>query len=368
MTSKPTRLERFLAERDLADLDQLQERAASDPGWYWDAVVNHLGFSFSPPYARALDVSRGKPWAEFFSGGGFNYVEAIERWSRGPNADREAVVWEGDDGSVRRLTARELREEVGRFASGLRRIGIEPGDAVGLFLPMVPEAVIAMLACGKIGAVVIPTFSGYGAEAIAVRLRDADAKLLITADGARRRGKVVPMKTTADAAMGLASTVQRCVVVPRTGEDVPWTEGRDLWWSDVTENAESEASTHPTNASDPYMIIYTSGTTGRPKGAVHVQAGFPIKAAHDLAFCFDLGPGDRLLWLSDLGWMMGPWLIAGGLLLGATTVLFEGTPDYPEPDRLWQVVERHRVSVLGVAPTVIRALMPMGRIGLATAT
>lgn len=355
-----TRLDRFLADRDLSNLAELQARAESDPGWYWDAVVKHLGFRFSPPYPQALDVSKGKPWAEFFVGAGFNYVDAIERWAGGSGRDRDAVIWEGDDGENRRLTWQQLKDEVARFATGLRRTGINPGDAVGLFLPMIPEAVIAMLACAKIGAVIIPTFSGYGAEALAVRLRDADAKLLITADGARRRDKVIPMKRTADEAVNASPTVEHCIVVRRTGEDVPWIPGRDLWWDDITQEAGSEVVSHPTGANDPYMIIYTSGTTGRPKGAVHVQAGFPIKAAHDLAFCFDLGPEDRLLWLSDLGWMMGPWLIAGGLMLGASIVLFEGTPDYPEPDRLWQTVEQHAVTVLGLAPTVIRSLMPHG--------
>ncbi|HEV2109101.1 MAG TPA: AMP-binding protein [Thermomicrobiales bacterium] len=355
------RLQRFITALGLERPEELQERAAGDPAWYWDAVVKHLGFDFHRPYTRVLETSRGQPWAEFFVDGGFNYIEhAVDRPAAGPYAGREALIWEGDDGDTRRLTAAELADEVDRFAGALRRLGIEPGDRVGLFLPMIPEAAIAMLACGKVGAIVIPTFSGYGAEAVAVRLRDADAKLLITADGARRRGKVVPMKVTADAAMELAPTVQRCVVVRRTGEAVAWNGERDRWWYDMVTDAPAGTPAHPTGANDPYMIIYTSGTTGRPKGAVHVHAGFPIKAAHDLAFCFDLGPPDRLLWLSDLGWMMGPWLIAGGLMLGATIVLFEGTPDYPEPDRLWQMVERHRVSVLGLAPTVIRALMPHG--------
>lgn len=356
----PSRLQQFITELGLADLDELQSRAESDPGWYWNAVVKHLGFTFSPDYTAPLDLSRGKPWAEFFVGGGFNYAAAIERWLDSGRGVEEAVVWEGDDGATRRLSGRELKAEVERFAAALIGLGIEPGDAVGLFLPMIPEAVVAMLACGKVGAIIIPTFSGYGADAIAVRLRDADAKLLITADGARRRGKVVPLKTTADAAMELASSVTHCVVVKRTGNEVAWIEGRDLWWDDITSDQHAGVPTHPTSASDPYMIIYTSGTTGRPKGAVHVHAGFPVKAAHDLAFCFDLRLGDRLLWLSDLGWMMGPWLIAGGLLLGATIVLYEGTPDFPEPDRLWDVVERHRVTVLGLAPTVIRALLPHG--------
>jgi len=168
------------------------------------------------------------------------------------------------------------------------------------------------------------------------------------------------MKPVADAAIAAAPSVTRCLVIRRSGSDVPWTEGRDTWWHDLVDRQSTDAPTEPTAANDPYMIIYTSGTTGRPKGALHVQSGFPIKAAHDLALCFDVGPGDTLFWLTDLGWMMGPWLIGGGLMLGATIVLFEGTPDWPEPDRLWKLVEDHRITHAGMAPTAIRSLMGKG--------
>jgi acetyl-CoA synthetase len=356
-----SRLETFIDRLGVASLEELHRRAESDPGWYWDAVVKHLGLAFDRPYTRSLDTSRGLPWAEFFVNGGFNYArQAVEGAATNANPDRTALIWEGDDGETRRLSVAELARDVDRFAGALRSLGIEPGDRVGLYLPMIPEAAIAMLACGQIGAIVIPMFSGYGPEAVAVRLRDCDTQLLITADGGRRRGRIVPMKATADKAIDLTTSVRACVVVRRTGDQVAWNADRDHWWHDVIEAAPVGTPAHPTSANDPYMILYTSGTTGRPKGAVHVHAGFPVKAAHDLAFCFDLGADDRLLWVSDLGWMMGPWLISGGLLLDATIVLFEGTPDYPEPDRLWRVVERHRVTVLGLAPTVIRALMPHG--------
>ncbi|HMM43874.1 MAG TPA: AMP-binding protein, partial [Thermomicrobiales bacterium] len=238
--------------------------------------------------------------------------------------------------------------------------GMGKGDRVGIFLPMLVETAVATLACSRVGAIFVPMFSGYGPDAVATRINDAGARLLITADGFYRRGAVVPMKATADAALGQTSSVERVLVVRRTGADVPWDDGRDVWWHDLVSSQSDACEPEDTAADDPYMIIYTSGTTGKPKGAVHVHAGFPVKAAQDLAFCFDVHEGDRLFWLTDLGWMMGPWAIAGGLIAGASVLLFEGTPDYPEPDRLWEVVERHEATILGISPTVVRALMGRG--------
>jgi acetyl-CoA synthetase len=356
-----SRLRRFMVRHDIATYDDLLSRATADPGWYWEAVAEDLDLTWSRPYEQVLDLSRGAPWAEWFTGGGFNYVtSALDRHAVGHASDRTALIWEGDDGAVRRLTFRELQRETNRLANALRDLGVERGDRVGVFMPMLPETAAAVLALGKLGAIFLPMFSGFGPEALGSRLHDGEASLLICTDGALRRGKTVPMKAVADEAMTQAPSVRACLVLRRTGEEVPWTAGRDVWWHDVVPQASPEFETVETAANEPYMLIYTSGTTGRPKGAVHVHAGFPVKAAHDLATCFDLQQDDTLFWLTDLGWMMGPWLICGGLIVGATLMLFEGTPDYPDPDRLWQLVEDHQVSILGVAPTAVRALMGKG--------
>jgi len=356
-----SRLRRFMEHTGSTSYDDHLRRASADPAWYWDAVVRDLELDWVAPYDRVLDLSHGTPWPRWFPGGRFNYVaNAIDRHLAAGRGDDRAVAWEGDDGAVRTMTFAELSEATNRLANALRALGIGKGDRVGIFLPMLPETAVAVLACGKIGAVYLPMFSGYGAEAVASRLRDGAASLLITADGAFRRGATVPMKEVADAAMAAVPTVSQCLVVRRTGEDVPWDADRDLWWDEIVAGQSAACATEETAADDPYMIIYTSGTTGKPKGAVHVQAGFPIKSAHDLAYCFDLQVDDTLFWFTDLGWMMGPWAIGGGLMLGATLLLFEGTPDYPEPDRLWQLVERHGVTMLGVAPTAIRSLMVKG--------
>ncbi len=356
-----SRLKQFMANVGATDYEDLLRRAAADPAWYWNAVVHDLDLVWTRPYEQVLDLSAGPAWPNWFAGGAFNYVHnALDRHATGARRNQLAITWEGDDGEARKLSYWELSVETNRLANALRALGIGKGDRVGIFLPMLPETVMAVLACGKVGAVYVPMFSGYGPEAVASRLRDCDAKLLITADGFLRRGGIIPLKATADAALELAREVERCLVLRRTGAEVHWNPERDIWWHEAVEGSARDCPTEATAADDPYMIIYTSGTTGRPKGAVHVHAGFPIKAAHDLAYCFDLQGDDVLFWLTDLGWMMGPWAIGGGLMLGGTLLLFEGTPDHPQPDRLWHLVERHGVTVLGVAPTAIRALMPHG--------
>ncbi len=356
-----SRLLAFARKQGVDGYQGLQDWSAQDPGAYWDAAVRDMGLRFEPGYAQPVDMSRGKEWPEWFPGAGFDYVSNIFdlAFARGAAAEL-AVIWEGDGGDTRSLTFQQLWNETRQFANALERLGISKGDRIGILLPMIPETVVAVLACGLIGAIYIPMFSGYGAEAVASRLRDCDAKLLITANGFNRRGKFIPLKETADAAMAVAPSVERCIVLDQTHAPTRMQEGRDHWWGDVIDGVSVDFERRAMAANDPFMIIYTSGTTGKPKGAVHVHAGFPVKAAHDLAYMFDLHAGERIFWLTDLGWMMGPWLICGGLLLGGTIVIFEGTPDYPNPDRLWEIAERHDVNVLGLAPTAIRALMSQG--------
>ena len=247
-----------------------------------------------------------------------------------------------------------------QVANALRSLGLARGDAIGVFMPMTPEIVAAMLAIIKIGGIFLPLFSGFGAQAIASRLADADAKAIITADGAFRRGQVVPMKPVADEAAAHIPTLRSVIVLKRAGVDVPWTNGRDWWWHDLVDLQSETAETEVTRAEDPLMIIYTSGTSGRPKGALHTHCGFPIKAAQDMLHGLDLHPDETLYWMTDMGWMIGPWLVFGTLLIGATMMLYDGAPDYPGPDRLWALVERHAVTALGISPTLVRALIKHG--------
>jgi acetyl-CoA synthetase len=356
-----SRLRAFSHSHGHTDLDAFLRWAVEDIGRYWDAAVTFLGLPFQKPYVQPVDLSRGPEWPEWFVGARFNYVHAaLDRWVDEGHGNRTALHWEGDGDEQRQLTFSELRDATRQFAAALKAQGIQKGDRVGIFMPMVPETVVAVLACGAIGAIYIPMFSGYGLDAVASRLQDAEARLLITADGFFRRGSLIEMKRIAGEAMARSPSVERCIVLRRARNAILWDDERDRWWHEAIEGQEPLPELEPVAANDPYMIIYTSGTTGRPKGALHVHAGFPIKSAHDLAFCFDAGPDDTIFWLTDLGWMMGPWLISGGLMLGAAIVLFEGTPDYPNPGRLWEIAERTGTTILGVAPTAIRALMARG--------
>jgi acetyl-CoA synthetase len=351
---------RFMRAHGIQTYEELVERSQADVEWFWDAVVKDLGIEFFEPYQRVLDTSDGIPWAKWFVGGKINLAHATcDVWAdRTP--DRVAALSETEDGEVRQLTYRELRETADRLANGLASLGIGEGDAVGIFMPMAPEIVAATLACAKLGAVYLPIFSGYAADAVATRLNDAQAKALITADGFLRRGQAVGMKEVADRAADLAPTVRHVITWARLGrEDVSWSE-RDVLWEELLAAQPSRFETRPLESEHPLFIAYTSGTTGRPKGSVHVHGGFTVKIAEEVAYQGDVHPGEVLFWVTDLGWIMGPWEIVGAGALGATVFLYEGAPNHPQPDRIWDMVERHRISTLGVSPTLIRALIPAG--------
>jgi len=353
----------------IAGYPALYDRSIGDMEWFWKAALDEMGIEWASPFTRVLDLSNGIEWPRWFPGGRLNLVHnCVDKHRSGPRADHPAIRWEGEDGAQRSLTYRQLHTEVCRAAAVLRRLGVRRGDRVAVFLPMLPEVAIVTLACSKLGAIYTPIFSGFGAEAVATRVQDSEATLLVTADGFTRRGALVKMKQVADEAAARCPTVKNLLVVRRAGCPVPFQAGRDVWWHEAMPGSiegpalrEIEGpQTEVMAADDPFMIIYTSGTTGRPKGTVHVHSGFPIKAAQDLAFHFDLQPEDTLFWFTDMGWMMGPWEIMGAFTLGATCLLYEGVPDWPHPGRLWEVVARHRATILGLSPTAIRALMRHG--------
>jgi acetyl-CoA synthetase len=353
---------RFMRRHGIAGYHDLIRRSTEDVEWFWDAVAKDLGIEFFEPYHQVLDVSRGIPWARWFVGGKINLAHnCVDRHARSARRDKAAVVWEGEEGSVRRLTYAELARETNRLANGLKRLGVGRGDRVGVFLPMLPETVEALMACAKVGAVAIPIFSGFGAGAVAERLNDGEAKVLLTADGFTRRGAPVAMKAVADEAAALCPSLRHVVVLDRLGRGTPLAPGRDLWWKDLTAGEADDCPSEPMGSEDPVLIAYTSGTTGRPKGSVHVHAGLLVKLAQEVCHQTDLRDEDLLYWFTDMGWIMGPWEVVGGLALGGTIFLYDGAPDHPDADRVWRQVETHRVTVLGLSPTLVRALMRSGR-------
>ena len=354
-------LSRFMARHGMASYPELLHRSTNDIAWFWSGVLAELDIRFYQPYSHIVDLSRGIAWPQWCVAGVMNIIHnCLDKYTGTPTDHRVAVRWEGEEGAVRTLTYRTLRREVNRVANALRSIGLGRGDAIGVFMPMTPEIVVAMLAIIKIGGVFVPLFSGFGAQAIVSRLADVEAKALFTADACHRRGKLTPLKPTADEAAAQIPSLRHMIIFKRTGADIPWSANRDRWWHDFVRAARDEAATEATGAEDPLMILHTSGTTGRPKGAVHTHCGFPVKAAQDIRHGLDLHSDEVLYWVTDMGWMMGPWLVLGTLLLGATMVLYDGAPDYPGPDRLWDLVERHGITALGISPTLVRALIRHG--------
>ncbi len=350
-------LQQFIAKHRLGSYDELMRKSTTDIAWFWDTVLGDLDVQFYKPYSRVVDLSNGKPWAHWCVGGEMNIIQnLLDKYADTTTDQRVAIKSEIEDGTGRELTYKELRDQVDRMANSLRTLGLGKGDAIGVFMPMVPEIVVAMLAIIKIGGIFLPLFSGFGPAAIVSRLNDADAKALFTAAGTYRRGKFCPMKPIADEAAAQIPSLQHLIVLNQAGE---W------FFEDLSPDAGSptslpgpfdDAPTERTSAEDPMMIIYTSGTTGKPKGAVHTHCGFPVKSAQDMWHGLDLHPDETLFWMTDMGWMMGPWEVFGTLLLGATMMLYDGAPDFPGPDRVWSLVDRHKVTTLGVSPTLIRAL------------
>jgi acetyl-CoA synthetase len=319
----------------------LVARSIEDPEWFWPAAIEDMGLEFSKPWEAVVDLSRGPEWATWFVGGKLNIAWNCVHRHRGK---RVAAVFRGEDGARRELTFTELSDAVIRLAERLVELGVEPGDRVAIYLPMSPEVAIASHACAHIGAVQVPVFSGFAAPAVAQRLQDSGAKVAITARTSLRRGRELPMLGILEEARREAPSLEHIVVAP-------WDE----------EVAASPGTLEPlaVDSEHPYLLTYTSGTTGKPKGVLHVQGGFLVSIAREACYQADAHAGDVVHFVTDMGWIMGPWTVVGCGAMGSTLVFAEGAPDWPA-DRLWRLVEEERVSILGCSPTLIRALIPHG--------
>ena len=358
-----TNLMRFMQRHGLGSIQELQERSTADIAWFWDAALKDLDIRFRTPYTDIVSMTDGPQFPEWCVGGRMNIVDnLLDKWLEDDaTGSRIALRYESEEGNVLTFTYSDVARQTSRVAEALRKDGFGPGDAIGLFMPMTPELLFAFLGIIKIGGVILPLFSGYGPSAVATRLQDANAVGLFTSNAFPRRGRPVALKAVADEALESCPAVRRVIVHERLPEShVAVVPGRDVRYADYVRDMPETSPTADTAAEDPMMIIYTSGTTGRPKGAVHTHCGFPLKGAQDMYHAMDLKPGEVMYWMSDMGWMMGPWLVFGTMTIGATMVFTDGAPDFPDVDRLWKTVERHGVTHLGLSPVLIRALMPHG--------
>ncbi len=364
----------FMQQYDIDDYDELIERTTTEvPGadesgieWFWDELIEYLDIEFYEPYDTIRANSDGPQFSEWYAGGELNIAHnVVDRHATLEEPTRNAVacIWEGEDGAVRELTYHELHRQSNKVANALAERGIETGDTVGLYMPMVPEVVSILYGCFKAGAIAVPIFSGFGVEATATRIANAECRVLFTGDGFLRRGNPIFLKGAADEAIKQAGHVEHTIVFDRLGsstqdrdENVPWIDDRDEWWHEAIDSQDDEYETKSLDSNQESMLLYSSGTTGEPKGIVHTHAGALTQAAKELHFGFDLKPADRFFWVSDIGWMMGPWTMIGVHTFGGTMFMYEGAPDYPQPDRFWEMIDRHSLTQFGISPTAIRAL------------
>ncbi|MEA2133489.1 MAG: acetyl-CoA synthetase [Solirubrobacteraceae bacterium] len=352
--------EEFAEHADVTD-ESVYEQADKDYEAFWAEQASAL--KWQEEYEQVLDWS-DPPFAKWFVGGKLNVAEnCVDRHVEEGNGDRVAFHWRGEEGEEEDITYADLHRDVQKFANALKDLGVEKGDIVGIFLPMVPEVVVAMLACARIGAPHNVVFGGFSPESVKERMEVSEAKVLVTADGARRKGKTNPVKSGVDEAMGDLESLETIIVVKRTGEDAPMKEGRDHWYHELLEKADDECPPEPMDSEDPLFILYSSGSTAKPKGILHTTGGYLTGVAYTHKLVFDLKPEEDVFWCSaDVGWITGhSYIVYGPLANGTTSVMFEGAPDYPDKDVWWEIIERYDVSLFYTAPTAIRAAMKWGK-------
>ncbi|MBQ0723853.1 MAG: AMP-binding protein [Cycloclasticus sp.] len=352
-----SQIQKFINAAGVADYDELLTKSDQDPEWFWNTAIKFLDIKFYQPYDKVLDQSKGIEWAEWCLGGKTNLVlNCLDKHKDTDIWNKPFIYHETEAGKKSSLSYAELDQKVCQLTEGMRSLGLGKGDAVGLYMPMIPEVAVAFLAIIKMGGVVIPLFSGFGPDPIVVRLNDGQAKAVVTVDGTSRRSTTVNLKATIDQVRDQIPTLEHVISFNHMGLDLPKQNG-DVDWDALTQNMPCTSETEVMNTEDPMMLIYTSGTTGMPKGTVQTHCGFMIKAMFDLHVMSELTSDDRMLWMSDMGWVVGPLEIMATSFTGATLIMGEGAPNYPEPGRIWRLLEEYKVSWLGFAPTIARIFM-----------
>lgn len=344
--------------RSLQEYDALYRRSVENPEEFWAAAANEL--HWFDPWTKVLEWN--PPWAKWFVGGKTNIsYNCLDLQITRGHGEKTAILWEGESGEVRRFTYRQLLDEVQRFANVLRGAGVQQGDCVALYMGMVPELAIALLACARIGAVHSVIFGGFAASALVDRINDAQSVVIVTQDAAWRRGNQVPLKATVDEALAKCPSVRKAIVLRRTGAEITMKGGRDVWWHEEMKHAAAECPAVPLDAEHPLYILYTSGTTGKPKGIVHTTGGYAVHTYLTSKLVFDLKPDDVYWCTADIGWVTGHSYVVYGILQnGVTSLMYEGAPNYPENDRFWKIIDDHKVTVFYTAPTAIRAFIKWG--------
>ncbi|WP_137289787.1 AMP-binding protein [Natronorubrum halophilum] len=374
-----TNVAEFMREYGIDDYDELIERTTTELEgepesgieWFWDELIEYLDIEFYEQYETVRDNSEGPQFTDWYPGGELNLAHNVV--DRHAAVDEEcrnkvATMWEGEDGDVREVTYHELHRQSNQVANALEERGVKTGDTVGLYMPMVPEVVSILYGCFKAGAIAVPIFSGFGVDAAATRIADSACSVLFTGDGFYRRGSPIFLKSAADDAIAEAGHVEHTIVFDRLGSsdqqsehEIPFDDDRDEWWDDAVETQADEYASKSLDSSQESMLLYSSGTTGKPKGIVHTHAGVQVQCAKEVYFGMDLKPSDRFFWVSDIGWMMGPWTLIGTHTFGGTVFMYEGAPDHPQPDRFWEMIDRHKLTQFGISPTAIRALRKHGK-------
>ena len=344
--------------KSLEDYNALCRRADTDPDAFWAECARNL--HWFKPFGKTLEWNF--PHAKWFVGGTINAsYNCLDRHLDGPRRNKAALIWEGEPGDSRVLTYQMLADEVGRCANALKSLGVKDGDRVAIYMPLVPEAAIAMLACARIGAIHSVVFGGFSSEALADRINDAEAKVCITADGGWRRGQVVELKQNVDEALKKTPSIEKVLVLKRVGNKVEMRKGRDAWWHELVPAQSSKCEAAQLDSEHPLYTLYTSGTTGKPKGVVHTTGGYLTHVLMTMRWVFDLKDDDIYWCTADIGWVTGhSYTVYGPLAAGATVVMYEGAPNFPENDRFWQVIEKYKVSIFYTAPTAIRTFIKWG--------